>query len=42
MIVTPTTTDQLAQLSELHNSGKLTDEEFAASKAEVLGSQDDG
>jgi uncharacterized protein YpmS len=42
VFVTRSTTDQLAQLSELHDSGKLTDEEFAASKAELLGDQDDG
>jgi hypothetical protein len=40
--VTPSTTDQLAQLSDLHDSGKLTDEEFTASKAELRGGQDDG
>ncbi len=37
-----TTSDQLTQLSDLHDSGKLTDEEFAASKAELLGDQDGG
>jgi hypothetical protein len=37
-----TTADQLAQLSSLHDSGKLSDEEFAASKAELLGRQDVG
>ena len=30
--------DQLKQLGELHASGVLTDEEFAAQKAKVLGS----
>jgi hypothetical protein len=39
---TPTTSDQLAQLSSLHDSGKLTDEEFTTSKAELLGGQDGG
>ena len=29
--------DQLAKLGQLHESGVLTDEEFAASKAKVLG-----
>jgi putative oligomerization/nucleic acid binding protein len=29
--------DQLNQLVELHNQGALTDEEFAAAKASVLG-----
>jgi hypothetical protein len=29
--------DQLASLAELHNSGKLTDEEFATAKANVIG-----
>jgi hypothetical protein len=39
----PTTTaDQLNQLSSLHDSGKLSDEEFAASKADLLGDQSDG
>ena len=31
------TADQLATLSNLHDSGKLTDEEFAAAKAKLLG-----
>jgi Short C-terminal domain len=30
--------DQLGQLAELHQQGALTDEEFAAAKAKVLGS----
>lgn len=38
----PTTSDQLAQLSNLHDSGKLTDEEFTTSKAKLLGGQDGG
>jgi hypothetical protein len=29
--------DQLKQLAELHTSGALTDEEFAAAKAKILG-----
>ena len=29
--------DQLQQLSTLHDQGALTDEEFAAAKAKVLG-----
>jgi hypothetical protein len=33
--------DALAQLGELHESGVLTDAEFAAAKARVLGSEDD-
>jgi hypothetical protein len=32
------TTDQLEQLAQLHASGALTDEEFAAAKAKILGS----
>ena len=31
------TLDQLKQLGDLHNSGVLTDEEFAAQKAKILG-----
>jgi hypothetical protein len=34
----PSIADQLNQLVELHNQGALTDEEFAAAKASVLGS----
>jgi len=34
----PSIADQLNQLVELHNQGALTDEEFAAAKAGVLGS----
>jgi len=30
--------DQLSQLGDLHNQGVLTDEEFAAAKAKLLGS----
>jgi len=30
-------TAQLAKLAELHSQGVLTDEEFAASKAKILG-----
>jgi hypothetical protein len=30
-------TDQLQQLAQLHASGALTDEEFAAAKAKILG-----
>jgi hypothetical protein len=33
----PSIADQLNQLIELHKSGHLTDEEFAAAKASVLG-----
>ena len=29
--------EQLKQLAELHTAGVLTDEEFAASKAKLLG-----
>ena len=29
--------DQLAKLAELHDSGKLSDEDFATAKAKVLG-----
>lgn len=35
---TPSAADQLAQLSSLHQQGALTDAEFAAAKAHVLGS----
>ncbi len=31
------TTDELAQLAQLHDSGKLTDAEFATQKSRVLG-----
>jgi hypothetical protein len=34
----PSMYDQLQQLSTLHDQGALTDEEFAAAKAKVLGS----
>jgi Short C-terminal domain len=34
----PSVYDQLQQLSTLHQQGALTDEEFAAAKAKVLGS----
>jgi hypothetical protein len=30
--------DQLAQLSTLHQQGSLTDDEFAAAKSRLLGS----
>ncbi len=33
----PDVMDQLAKLGELHSSGVLTDEEFAAQKAKLLG-----
>jgi Short C-terminal domain len=33
----PSATDQLSQLAELHQQGALTDEEFAAAKAKILG-----
>lgn len=32
----PSRADQLAKLAELHDSGKLTDEEYASAKAGVL------
>jgi hypothetical protein len=32
----PTAADQLRTLSELHDAGKISDEEFAAGKAKVL------
>ncbi len=35
---TPTLSDRLKELAGLHDSGALTDEEFAAAKAKVLGS----
>jgi Short C-terminal domain len=34
----PSPTDELEHLAQLHTSGALTDEEFAAAKANVLGS----
>ncbi len=34
----PSDLDQLTQLGELHASGVLTDDEFAAQKAKILGS----
>ena len=34
----PSVTDQLAQLSQLHQQGSLSDSEFAAAKARLLGS----
>ena len=34
----PSMLDQLNQLTELHTQGALTDEEFAAAKAKLLGS----
>jgi len=33
----PSMMDQLSQLADLHNQGVLTDEEFAAAKAKLLG-----
>ncbi len=35
---TPSMADQLSQLATLHDQGALTDDEFAAAKARVLGS----
>ena len=34
---TPSMTDQLSQLATLHQQGVLTDDEFAAAKAKLLG-----
>jgi Short C-terminal domain len=34
----PSMTDQLSQLNALHDQGALSDEEFAAAKAKLLGS----
>ena len=34
----PSVPDQLAQLSQLHEQGSLSDSEFAAAKARLLGS----
>ncbi len=34
---TPSMTDQLSQLATLHTQGVLTDDEFAAAKAKLLG-----
>jgi len=34
---TPSMTDQLSQLATLHQQGALTDDEFAAAKAKLLG-----
>jgi Short C-terminal domain len=34
----PSVADQLQQLAALHQQGMLTDEEFAAAKAKLLGS----
>ena len=34
---TPLMTDQLSQLATLHTQGVLTDDEFAAAKAKLLG-----
>ena len=36
--IEPSTVEQLKQLGQLHEQGVLTDEEFAAQKAKVLGS----
>ncbi len=33
----PSTTDELQKLADMHNSGVLTDEEFAAMKKKLLG-----
>jgi hypothetical protein len=33
----PSAVDQLSQLSTLHQQGALSDEEFAAAKAQILG-----
>jgi hypothetical protein len=33
---TPSVTDQLNQLTTLHQQGSLTDDEFAAAKAQIL------
>jgi hypothetical protein len=33
----PSDADELQQLAQLHASGALTDEEFAAAKAKILG-----
>ena len=33
----PDTTQELTQLAQLHSQGILTDEEFAAKKAQILG-----
>ena len=33
----PSMTDQLSQLATLHQQGVLTDDEFAAAKAKLLG-----
>jgi hypothetical protein len=35
--ITSQDTDRLAELGKLHESGVLTDEEFAAQKARILG-----
>jgi hypothetical protein len=35
--VTADTTERLKELGQLHEQGVLTDEEFAAEKAKVLG-----
>jgi hypothetical protein len=34
----PSVMDQLSQLTTLHQQGALTDDEFAAAKAKILGS----
>jgi len=34
----PSAADQIGQLSTLHQQGALTDDEFAAAKAKILGS----
>ena len=35
--MSPGAIDELKQLGELHDNGVLTDEEFAAQKAKILG-----
>jgi hypothetical protein len=34
----PSMTDQLSQIADLHKQGLLSDDEFAAAKAKILGS----
>ncbi len=36
--MSPGAIDELKQMAELHDQGVLTDEEFAAQKAKILGS----
>jgi hypothetical protein len=35
--MSPAAIDELKQIAELHDQGILTDEEFAAQKAKILG-----